>query len=194
MARPGSGVAFVSMLVAPGGTAFRRHTRTVFLDVSVIQQHAAMRRRLSKTHFPPYSVTRAWVGMRTPSWLSHTACVLNPHLFSRHIFKESVQTMSTALVFPHFVSHSSYRRIFFFFFFLAVFCELTKRSSSCLMTRAPSVSFSPVEWLCSCVSVSFFLLLPPVSVLSLQQHLSPAVCSLACWPLSATADKIWHLV
>lgn len=51
MARPGSGVAFVSMLVAPGGTAFRRHTQTVFLDVSVIQQHAAMRRRLSRNTF-----------------------------------------------------------------------------------------------------------------------------------------------
>lgn len=193
MARPGSGVAFVSMLVAPGGTAFRRHTRTVFLDVSVIQQHAAMRRRLSKTHFPPYSVTRAWVGMRTPSWLSHTACVLNPHLFSRHIFRVCTDHEYSSS-FPPFRFSQFLQKDVFFFFFLAVFCELTKRSSSCLMTRAPSVSFSPVEWLCSCVSVSFFLLLPPVSVLSLQQHLSPAVCSLACWPLSATADKIWHLV
>lgn len=83
--------------------------------------------------------------MRTPSWLSHTACVLNPHLFSRHIFKESVQTMSTALVFPPFRFSQFLQKDVFFFFFLAVFCELTKRSSSCLMTRAPSVSFSPVE-------------------------------------------------
>lgn len=116
MARPGSGVAFVSMLVAPGGTAFRRHTRTVFLDVSVIQQHAAMRRRLSKTHFPPYSVTRAWVGMRTPSWLSHTACVLNPHLFSRHIFRVCTDHEYSSSFPPFRFSQFLQKDVFFCFF------------------------------------------------------------------------------
>lgn len=176
MARPGSGVAFVSMLVAPGGTAFRRHTRTVFLDVSVIQQHAAMRRRLSKTHFPPYSVTRAWVGMRTPSWLSHTACVLNPHLFSRHIFKESVQTMSTALVFLHFVSHSSYRRMFFFFFFSC--CLLWADKTQLFMFNDPG----SIRQLLSCrvtlLLCQRLIFPPPSSCLCLVAAAASLPCSL----------------
>lgn len=84
--------------------------------------------------------------------------------------------MCAAPLFPHFTSHSCCSRMCFFF--LAGFCELTKRSASCLMTRAPSVSFSPVEGLCSCVSVSFLLLLPPVSVLSQQQQHLHLPCSL----------------
>lgn len=45
------------------------------------------------------------------------------------------------------------------------------------MTRAPSVSFSPVEWLCSCVSVSFFLLL---SLSCRCSSISPL--QFAAWP------------
>lgn len=46
--------------------------------------------------------------------------------------------------------HSSY------IFLCCHFLELSRcSSSSCLMTQAPSVSFSPAEWLCSTVSDSF---------------------------------------
>lgn len=45
------------------------------------------------------------------------------------------------------------------------------------MTRAPSVSVSPVEWLCSCVSVSFFLLL---SLSCRCSSISPL--QFAAWP------------
>lgn len=127
-------------------------------------------------------LTHKYTHRHAPSWFNHTACVLNLHSLSRCILEHPYWSLVQLHSFTS--CHNSF----------CLLWALTKCSSSCLM-RAPYVSFSPAEWLCSSVFFS-----PPFSASSFCLVTAAAslwvavVCSLACWPLSATADKIWHLV